>query len=99
MRTLMPLAASLLCSRRLSTANGSAGLATRHVSSKNTRRPPSMGIAYRNEGTSDSLPHRPSPALGCELGLNLCRSQQVVKLHSFVQDMTFTAQLTTECAE
>ncbi len=78
----MPLAASLLCRRRLSTANGNAGLATRHVSSRNTRRPPSMGIAYRNDGTSASLPHRPSPALGCELGLNLHRGQQVIEWYS-----------------
>ena len=71
--TVMPLAASRRCRRRFSTAKGRAGLATRHVSSRNTRRPPSMGIAYRNDGTSDSLPQRPSPAFGCVSGPNLQR--------------------------
>jgi hypothetical protein len=60
----MPKVLSRRVRRRLSTAKGNAGLATRHVSSRNTRLPPS-GMAYRNEGLSPLLPHRPSPELGC----------------------------------
>jgi hypothetical protein len=69
--TLMPMASSRRSRRRLSTANGNAGLATRQVSSRNTLRPPSTGIAYKNDGTSASVPHSPSPALGCSPGCSL----------------------------
>ena len=68
---MTPMAARRRWRRRLSTANGSAGLATRHVSSRNTERPPSVGIAYRKEGTSFPVPHSPSPELGCSPGFSL----------------------------
>ena len=45
-------------------AKGSAGLATRHVSSRNSR-PSGKGMAYRNEGTSRLVPHSPLPPAGC----------------------------------
>ena len=77
-RALSPMAARRRCRRRLSTANGSAGLATRHVSSRNTRAPPS-GIAYRNDGTSRCVPHRPAPAAGCSPRRSLPRTLYVCK--------------------
>jgi len=45
-------------------AKGSAGFATRQVSSRNMR-PSLEGMAYRKEGTSPWVPHSPSPAAGC----------------------------------
>jgi len=69
-RALRPMAARRRCRRRLSVANGTAGLATRHVSSRNTRRP-LTGIAYRNEGASRPVPHSPSPPAGCSPGRSL----------------------------
>jgi hypothetical protein len=69
--TLMPIASSRRSSRRFRTANGNAGFATRQVSSRNTRRPSSDGMAYKNEGTSSSVPHMPSPEFGCFPASNL----------------------------
>ena len=58
------MAARRRCRRRFRVAKGSAGLATRHVSSRNTR-PSGSGMAYRKEGTSLLVPHSPLPPAGC----------------------------------
>lgn len=68
-RTLMPRAQQRRSSRRLRVAKGMAGRATRQVSSKNTRPPPS-GMAYRKDGTSSAVPHSPSPP--CWLSPGCC---------------------------
>ena len=91
--TLRPMASRRRCRRRLSVEKGSGGLATRQVSSRNTR-PPPRGIAYRKEGGSRSVPHSPSPPAGWRPGSSLRQEGQIqatcrqaIDLHGRVSDI------------